>query len=83
MGFRDWLSKTMPDGTGGNWGYRSDADLDYGRFTRSKRHDASGQVELDPEKMYLGFLKKQPSKTVNTDNTNLGDENGIFNPRSS
>lgn len=82
MGFRDWLSKTMPDGTGGNWGNRSDADLDYGRFARSKRHNASGQVELDPEKMYLGITKK-PTKTVNIDNTNLGDENVIFNPRSS
>jgi hypothetical protein len=79
LGFKEWLSKTAPDGAGEIWSNRSNADLSYGHGLRSKRTQMdrdpskSGQAEIDPEKMYLGKPKKQP-----IDTHNLGDENGIF-----
>lgn len=82
IGFKEWLSKTAPDGAGNIWSNRSNADLNYGKFVRSRHtqvdNNKSGPAELDPEKMYLGISKKQ-SQSINKDNTNLGDANGIFN----
>lgn len=82
MGFKEWLSKTAPEGAGDIWSNRSNADLNYGRFVRSRHtqvdNSKSGLAEFDPEKMYLGISKK-PSQKINIDNTNLGDKNGILN----
>lgn len=80
MGFKEWLSKTASDEAGSIWSNRSDADLNYGKFVRSRHtqvDNKSGPAELDPEKMYLGISKKPIDK--DKDNTNLGDANGIFN----
>lgn len=86
LGFKEWLSKTTPDGAGEIWSNRSNADLNYGIFVRSRHTQAdnnkSGPAEIDPEKMYLGDSKKQTQK-INIDNTNLGDKDAIFNPSTS
>lgn len=85
LGFKEWLSRTAPDGAGQSWSNRSDTDLNYGKFVRSRHtqmnNNKSGPAEIDPEKMYLGNSKNQ-NKQINRDNTNLGDANGIFNTRS-
>lgn len=61
--FKEWLSKTSPEGAGEIWDNRSNADLDFGRTGAKSKHVASdtkaGQVEFDPEKLFLGRSKKK------------------------
>jgi len=70
--FKEWLSKTSPEGAGEIWDNRSNADLDFGR-TGAKSKNVSpgtkaGQTDFDPEKLFLGkkksgnCIKKRESK---------------------
>lgn len=75
IGFKEWLSKTAPEGGGEIWDNRSNADLDFGRTgARSKNvaPDKSGQVELDPEKLFFGISKKRNPKLDRDKNSNTG-----------
>lgn len=69
MGFKEWLSKTSPDSDGKTWSKSSKFDLDFGRF-RKHIQNKSGQMEIDPDKLYTGISHKQKEK---------GDLNGISN----
>ena len=59
--FKEWLSKTSPEGAGEIWDNRSNADLDFGRTgARSKyvSSDKADQVKFNPEKLFLGRKRK-------------------------
>lgn len=64
--FKEWLSKTAPEGGGEIWDNRSNSDLDFGRTgARSKNvmPNRSGQAEFDPERLFLRMSKKRNIKT--------------------
>lgn len=78
-GFKEWLSKTAPEGGGEIWDNRSNADLGFGRTGAKSKNvspDKSGQVEFDPEKLFLGTPKKQSRKIDKGTNPNIGDNYG-------
>lgn len=59
--FREWLSKTAPEGAGEIWDNRSNSDLDFGRTGAKSKNVApnkSGHVEFDPDKLFLGKKSK-------------------------
>lgn len=65
IGFKEWLSKTAPEGGGEIWDNRSNADLHFGRTgakSKNVSQDKSGQVEFDPDKLYCGVPKKRIEK---------------------
>ena len=65
LSFKEWLSETSPEGGGKIWDNRSNSDLGFGGTgARSKNvapdnPDKSGQVELDPEKLFHGDKKRE------------------------
>jgi len=82
-GFKEWLSKTAPEGGGEIWDNRSNADLDFGRTGAKSRYvsqNKSGQVEIDPEKLFFGISKKRNPKLDTEKNSNTGgsDENNYI-----
>jgi len=82
IGFKEWLSKTAPEGGGEIWDNRTNADLDFGRtgakskYGRQGDKDKSGQVELDPEKLFFGISKKCNHKLDRDKNSNTGGNYG-------
>ena len=61
-GFKEWLSKDSPEGGGEIWDNRSNSDFGFGLTGAKSKYvaqDKSGQVELDPEKLFFGISKKQ------------------------
>ena len=80
--YKEWLSKTAPEGGGEIWDNRSNSDLGFGRMSGAKSKnvspDKSGQAELDrrrrrctPEKLF-GVEKAQDD---NLDTGNIGGNN--------
>jgi hypothetical protein len=60
-GFKEWLSTTSPEGGGEIWDNRSNSDLGFGRTGAKSKNvapDKSGQVELDPDKLFIGKKQK-------------------------
>jgi hypothetical protein len=80
LNFKEWLSKTSPEGGGEIWDNRSNADLNFGRTGAKSKNvspDKAGQVEIDPEKLFFGISKKRNHKLDIEKNSNIGgnDEN--------
>jgi hypothetical protein len=60
-GFKEWLSKDSPEGGGEIWDNRSNSDFGFGLTGAKSKYvaqDKSGQVELDPERLFFGTSKK-------------------------
>ena len=82
LGFKEWLSKTAPEGGGEIWDNRSNADLDFGRTgakSKNVSQDKSGQVEMDPEKLFFGISKKRCPKLDKDNNSNIGGDQNDSN----
>lgn len=82
IGFKEWLSKTAPEGGGEIWDDRTNADLDFGRTGAGSRNrhkgnqNKPGQVEIDPEKLFFGISKKCNPKLDRDKNSNIGGNYG-------
>jgi len=78
LSFKEWL-KESPEGAGEIWDNRSNADLGFGRAGAKSKNVADGttpgQVEFDPDKLFLGKSKKKKCRQINTDST-IGGING-------
>lgn len=73
--YKEWLSKNSPEGGGEIWDNRSNADLNFGRTgakSKNVSQNKSGQVEMDPEKLFFGVSKKHNSKLDTEKNPNIG-----------
>lgn len=63
--FKEWLSTTAPEGGGEIWDNRSNSDLGFGMTGAKSKNvtpNKSGQVELDPDKLFFGKKNKSKSK---------------------
>lgn len=65
--FKEWLSKTAPEGAGEIWDNRSNADVAFGRTgAKSKNVTADTKTDqisdFDPDKMFKGQCKCNKKK---------------------
>lgn len=63
--FKEWLSKTSPEGGGEIWDNRSNSDLGFGRTGAKSKNvspETSGQSVIDPDHLYFGIKKKKGLK---------------------
>lgn len=56
--FKEWLSKTAPEGAGEIWDNRSNADVAFGRTGAKSKNVSSDKMDqtsnFNPEKMFHG-----------------------------
>lgn len=78
ISYKEWLSKSSPEGGGEIWDNHSNADLNFGRTGAKSKNNSQDKIgqgnRIDPEKLFFGFSKKKIEK-LDTNNPNNGDKN--------
>lgn len=79
ISFKEWLKKEFhmhsPEGPGDIWSQHSNVDQDFGRTGAKSKNvmsNKSGQVDFDPDELFLGKKSKKKCRQINKDTDILG-----------